>query len=135
MSKINNNILVLFFIIISIFIGFYYFKNTKEISEKSAEIEEFQCPEYYENETKEDEALNSWIEQYQNLNPEATTKDLLRARVDFLIDNSCRDSLAKYMRYIKSDETAKEDIVQAYISEFSNYIEKEQDYSLQEPNQ
>ncbi len=42
MSKINNNILVLFFIIISIFIGFYYFKNTKEISEKSAEIEEFQ---------------------------------------------------------------------------------------------
>ncbi len=39
------------------------------------------------------------------------------------------------MRYIKSDETAKEDIVQAYISEFSNYIEKEQDYSLQEPNQ
>ena len=86
------------------------------------------CPDDFKNSKEEIAFFSKWLDNFYSKKPNATMKEMSRARVDFWIDNNCKEALKRYADYMSGnvdDETKQ--LIETII--------KEETTTLREKNQ
>lgn len=75
------------------------------------------CPEDFETPEEKSASSREWTEAFIGDNPDASIEEMSNARVNFLIDNNCKETLAEYNYPTISEEKLKEEFLKEIMKE------------------